>query len=306
MILVTGGSGFLGSRLVKKLVQDGHRARAMVIENDPTISNLDGIDCEKVIGDITKPETLKKAMEGIKTVFHLAAVMVSDNLELFCKINYEGTKNVVDAAVGAGVEHFVYISAGAARYKVRTTYGQTKHQAEQLMKEKRSNTNFTIVRPMLVYGPNGGGQEFTMYAEKLREFKLFIPIVGDGSARKRFVLIDDIIKGLSLVADNPITYGKTYHFGGKTVHTMREATEMICKQLGINKPIIPVPAPICYAMAHVLKLVQKKPLLKRDTILGVIMDADWSIEEAQKDLGYNPIGFEEGVKTVFPHSQALG
>ncbi len=300
MILVTGGTGFMGSRLVKRLVEKGHTVRAMAIENDPQLPKLEGVDCEIVTGDITKPQTLEEPMRGVQTLFHLAAVLVSDNPELFHRINYEGTRNVVDKAVEAGVEHFVYISAAAANYKVRTTYGKTKFQAEQLMKRKRGNTNFTMIRPTLIYGPGGGGQELVIYIDQLKKFKWFIPLVGSGKARKRWVCIDDVIEGLTLLVDKPITYGKTYNFGGGSAHSMREYTEMLCQQLGINKPIVPIPVPISYAIAWFLKIVQKKPILKRDTILGVMMDADFSIEEAKRDIGYDPISFEEGIRRCFP------
>jgi nucleoside-diphosphate-sugar epimerase len=300
MILVTGGTGFMGSRLVKRLVEKGHTVRAMAIENDPQLPKLEGVDCEIVTGDITKPQTLEEPMKGVQTLFHLAAVLVSDNPELFHRINYEGTRNVVDKAVEAGVEHFVYISAAAANYKVRTTYGETKIQAEQLMKRKRGNTNFTMIRPTLIYGPGGGGQELVIYIDQLKKFKWFIPLVGSGKARKRWVWIDDVIEGLTLLVDKPITYGRTYNFGGGSAHSMRKYTEMLCQQLGINKPIVPIPVPICYTIAWFLKIVQKKPILKRDTILGVTMDADFSIEEAKRDIGYDPVSFEAGIRRCFP------
>ncbi len=300
MILVTGGTGFMGSILIKRLVEKGHQVRAMVFESDPLLSNLDGIDCEIVAGDITKPHTLKSPMKNVKTLFHLAAVLYSSNPELFHRINYEGTKNVVNNAVEAEIEHFVYISAAAANYKVQTTYGETKIEAEQLMKEKRKNTNFTIIRPTLIYGAGGGGQELVMYINQLKKFKLFIPMVGSGNVMKRWVSINDVIGGLTLLVDMPITYNKIYNFGGGSAHTMREYTEMLCRKLDINKTIVSIPVPICYAIAWIFKIVQKNPLLKRDTILGVTMDADFSIEEAKKDIGYNPIPFEEGIRKMFP------
>lgn len=298
MILVTGGTGFLGSKLVKRLVEKGHQVRAMAIENDPLVKNLDGVDCEIVTGDITKAETLTPCMEGVTTVFHLAAVLVSHDPELFQKINYDGTKNVVDKAVEAGVKEFVYISAAAANYDVRTTYGQTKHRAEQLMREKRGETNFIIVRPTLLYGPGGGGQELVMYINQLKKFKWFIPLVGSGNVMKRWVSVDDVIEGLTLVVNQPKAYGKIYNFAGGSAHTMREYTEMLCKELGINKPIVPIPVPVCYALAAMLKRISKKPMLRRDTILGVTMPADFSIAEAQEDLGYNPMPFSEGIKRI--------
>ena len=296
-ILVTGGTGFLGSRLVRRLVEKGHRVRAMAVERDPLLSSLDGVGCEVVTADITRPETLGAALAGVGTVFHLAAVLVADDPELFRRINLEGTRNLVDACVAAGVPHFVYVSAAAADYRVRTDYGEAKFRAEQLMRAPREQTSFTIVRPTLIFGPNGGGQELVMYVRQLRRFRGVVPVVGRGAARKRWVFVDDVVEGLSLLAGTTAAYGKVYNFGGGDAHTMRRYTELLCRRLGIGGPIVPVPVWLCRALAAVLGAVQKRPLLKRDTILGVIMEADVDIEPARRDLGYRPVGFEEWLFT---------
>ncbi|HCC23190.1 TPA: hypothetical protein DF272_03360 [Candidatus Falkowbacteria bacterium] len=302
MILVTGGSGFMGSRLVKKLVADGHQVKAMVIANDPLLKNLEGVNCQTVIGDITNPESLKPLMQGVKTVFHLAAVMVSNNKDLFRKINLDGTKNVVDAAVEAGVEHFVYISAAAANYATRTTYGDTKIEAEKFM-VKTNQTNFTIIRPTLLYGPDGG-QEFVLYFKALNKFPLIAPVVGLGQSRKRLVWVEDIITGLSQLVNKPIAYGKLYNFSGGSDYSMWETTKKVLAWLNINKPMIPIPVFLCYFFAWILSLTSKKPLLKRDTILGVTMDANFSFDDAKRDIGYSPVTLEEGLQRSFPDHKA--
>jgi NADH dehydrogenase len=296
-ILVTGGSGFLGSRLVRRLTEKGHRVRAMVVENDPLLANLGGVECEVVAADITRPETLAAALAGVGTVFHLAAVLYADDPQLFRRVNLEGTRHLVNESVRAGVPHFVYVSAAAADYRVRTDYGEAKHRAEQLMGSARERTSFTIVRPTLVFGPNGGGQELVMYVRQLRKLRAVVPIVGRGTARKRWVFVDDVVEGLTLLAGVASSYGKIYNFGGGDAHTMRRYTEMLCRRLHIDGPIVPVPAWLCRALAVVLGVVQKRPLLKRDTIIGVTMDADVDIEPARRDLGYRPIGFEEWLFT---------
>ena len=232
MILVTGATGYIGNRLVKRLVKDGHKVRALVIENDPLLKNLKGIDCEIVKGDITRKDSLKPCINNIKTIFHLAAVMVSHDKKLFHKINYEGTRNVVETAVEAGVKHFIYLSAAAAAYRIRTTYGESKIKSEALMKEER-DTKFTIILTTLLYG-SGGSQELKMYVQSIRKFPLIVPIVGVGKARKRPVCLEDVIKGLSLLVDNPTTYGKTYNFSGGTDVSMREYTELICNTFGVK------------------------------------------------------------------------
>ena len=140
-VLVTGGTGFIGSRLVKRLLAGGRYVRVMAVANDPLLANLAGVDCEVVTGDITRPETLAGPLADVDAVLHLAAVLYAEDAELFRRVNLEGTARLVEAAVTAGVGHFVYVSAAAAGYRVRTTYGETKHLAEQLMRAPRGRTS---------------------------------------------------------------------------------------------------------------------------------------------------------------------
>jgi NADH dehydrogenase len=295
--LVTGATGFIGARLVRRLVEGGVTVRAMLVERDPRAGALDGLACERVTGDITRAETLAGPLAGVDTVVHLAAVLVADDPELFRRVNLEGTRNLVAAALAAGAGHFVYVSAAAAGYRVRTTYGETKHRAEQLMRDPSGRTQFTVVRPTLVFGPDGGGQELVAYVDQLRRFRWFIPLVGRGGARKRWVHVDDLVDGLTRVVARPVSYGKTYNFGGGDAHSMREYTAMIRRRLGLTAPVVAVPVWACRLVAGLQRLTRRSPLLKRDTIVGVTQDADFEIDSARRDLGYAPTAFEEWLFT---------
>ena len=304
MILVTGATGYIGSRLVKKLAEDGHAVRGMVIRDDPNLHLLDGVNCEIVVGDITNKETLGPCFEGVKTVFHLAAVLVAHERELFHRINYEGTKNCVDTAVEKGVKHFVQISAAAAKYRVRTTYGDSKLKCEALMKT-RDNTQFTIIRPTLLYG-DGGSQELKMYVERLKRFPLIVPVVGFGRTRKNPVWVWDIVKGLALLVDKPISYGKEYSFCGGTEVSMWEYTKLMCRTFGIQKPMVPIPVFLCDGIAWLCERFMKAPPVRKDYIIGVTMDAAESSRGAFEDIGYEPVDLYENYEKSFEEIPLLG
>ncbi len=297
MILVTGATGFLGHMVVKQLTEQGREVRALVIKNDPLISSLDGLDCDIYTGDITKPESLVGIMEGIETVIHLAAIMVSDNKELFHWINYEGTKNVVCQAVESKVKHFIYVSAAAADYKIRTDYGDSKFESEKLMK-KQGSTNFTIIRPSIIYASHGG-QELDIYTEFMKKIPLFFPLVGSGNALKKPVYVDGVVDGLCKLVDKPVSYGKTYNFNGGSDINMLDFTRLWAKAHGVQRLIIPIPMPLIWITVKFLGIFMKNPPVDRNMVLGIINDANFSNEDAVMDIGYNPITLKEGFKKAF-------
>ncbi|MDP7180753.1 MAG: NAD-dependent epimerase/dehydratase family protein [Candidatus Woesearchaeota archaeon] len=304
MILITGATGYIGSKLAKKLSDQGEKVRAMVIENDKMIHNLDGVKCEKMIGDITNPELLKKCMKGVTTVYHLAAILVAKDKKAFNAVNFEGTKNVINAAVDAKVKHFILISAAAAAYKTRTTYGHSKIKSEHLMRQYDGKINYTIIRPTLLYG-QGGSQELKIYVETLRKFPFIIPTIGTLRAVKRPVWVNDIAEGLAKVANNKKSYGKTYNFGGGTAMTMWAYTNLIRKTFKINKPMIPIPLFICYMIAWIWEKVSEEPMLKKDYVIGAAMSANFEQKSAFEDLGYRPVSIEVGYPQGFKTPEDL-
>src|SRR5206468_3774853 len=156
-----GAAGEMGVRLVKRLAEGGWQVRALVLPADPLRGRLDGINCEIVEGDVRDPASLGAAVAGVDTVFHLAAVILAKDPSLYDAVNRRGTGNLVAAAADAGVRHFVYVSSASVVYPRLTPYGQSKLDAEQLVRAER-RFQHTIVRPTLVYDETGG-QEFMLF-----------------------------------------------------------------------------------------------------------------------------------------------
>ena len=92
MILVSGGAGVMGSQVVKELVKRGNKVRVLTIHNDPFVSRLDGVDCEIVYGDVSDADSMKGIFDGVKTIYHMAAIIITHDYSLFEKINTGYTK----------------------------------------------------------------------------------------------------------------------------------------------------------------------------------------------------------------------
>jgi nucleoside-diphosphate-sugar epimerase len=303
MILVTGAGGVMGQRLVRGLVERGFGVRCLVLPGDPSAPALACLGAELREGNVEDAKTLAGLCDGVHTVYHLAAVIISYDDDVFRRVNLEGTAHVVAAAREAGVRHFIYVSSASVTYPKRTLYAESKLAAERLV---TSETSFehTIVRPTLVYDVVGG-QEFAMFRSYLERFPV-VPFIGDGNALKRPVWAGDVVDGLLRLADNPQSYGKVYNFSGSEAISMLDFARLILEHRGKGGRFLHVPVPLCVAVARAARLFMDRPPLTTNAIAGIVNDADLDPSEACSDLGYRPLGVREGFARCFPLPGATG
>jgi NADH dehydrogenase len=297
MILVSGGAGVMGSRLVRGLVERGHKVRVLTLPNDPYVSRLDGLDCEIFYGDVSDASSLHGAFDNVKTIFHLAAIIIAHDPSLYEKININGTRNMVEGGIAAGVEHFILVSSASVIYPKTTAYSRSKIECEQIVKEQKS-MHYTIVRPTLAYNENGG-QEFLMFMDYLKKYPV-VPFVGRGKALKNPVHVDDLMKGFLAIPGNKKAYGKIYGFCGGEEIKIWDLAKLMLKHKKISKPFVPIPVPICKMLSKVMEAFMKNPPLTWQSIAGIIQDANLDRSSATEDLGYKPIGVREGFQKCFP------
>jgi len=287
----------MGSRLVRGLLGKGHKVRALVLPDDPLVSRLEGVDCQVFEGDITDYESLVGAFDGVETVYHLAAVILARDPAVFASVNIEGTRNMLKGANEAGVRHFVYVSSASVVYPETTAYSRSKRECERWVRSYKS-MKYTIVRPTLCYSEDGG-LEFDLFWDYLKKFPLVVPFVGWGGALKNPVHVDDLVDGLIALAGCEKAYDKTYNFCGGEEISIGDLARLMLQYSGKRKIILPVPAPVCKAAALVLEKVMKNPPLTWNAVAGVTQDANLDRSEAERDLGYKPIGVREGFKRCF-------
>ena len=296
-ILVSGGTGVMGSRLVRGLAGAGYAIRILTLPNDPFVSRLKGLDCEIVYGNISERDSLEGVFDGVDVVYHLAAIIIAHDPGLFQKINTEGTRNMVEGAISAGVKHFIYISSASVIYPRTTPYSVSKRECEKIVREQKK-MHYTIIRPTLVYESNGG-QEFMMFMDYLLKYPV-VPFIGRGKSLKNPVDVDDLMKGMLAIPGNERCYGKIYNFSGGEEISIWDLGKLMLKHKGREKIFIPVPVWLCKVMASVMKRFMKKPPLTWNVIAGITQDGNLDYSSAKHDIGYNPIGIHEGMKKYFP------
>ena len=220
----------MGARLVRGLVEQGHRVRALVLADDPLVSRLEGVSCQVFEGDITDSESWVGAFDGVVTVYHLAAVILARDPMVFAAVNIQGTRNMLKGAAEAGVEHFIYVSSASVVYPETTAYSRSKRECERLV-GRHDSMKYTIVRPTLCYGEDGG-LEFDLFWDYLKRFPLVVPFIGRGAALKNPVHVDDLVQGLLALAGCQKAYNKIYNFCGGEEISIGELARLMLRHGG--------------------------------------------------------------------------
>ena len=297
VVLITGGTGTIGSALVPLLVEKGFGVRLFALQGDRAAESFDGDSVEVCYGDIANQESVKDICRGVSTVIHLAAVVLSDDESLFDSVNVMGTRYLLEDAQKHNVHHFIHISSASVVYRRLTPYSRSKRIAEKYV--KNSGVPWTIIRPTLVYG-EVGGMEFDLFLQYLLKWPV-VPFIGNGGALKRPVYIDDLVYGLKKTALLEKGTGRIYNFSGGSDISMIDFARLCLTLSGReDKIIIHIPVILCRLLALVMKRIMKNPLLKWNMIAGVIQDANLDPNKAILDLEYNPYPVEQKLKDCFP------
>jgi nucleoside-diphosphate-sugar epimerase len=300
LILVTGGAGKMGLRLVTELVGRGDSVRVLCLPGDPSVLALSNLKVEVVFGDVTRKESLLVPVRGVTTIFHLAAVLDDHGqASILTSVNAEGTRNLVAVALAASVQHFIYISSISVLYPMTNNYAISKRMGEDWVRTSGLK-NFTILRPSLAYA-EGGAEEFNRFVTHIQRGP-FVALPGGGRALKSPVHIDDLVSAFLVIPLNPVTFGKTYHLTGGGGLSLREMAELLLEHMGKSKVIIPIPKWLCrltvIGLAMACRLTKIRNPFTWQIYSGLVQDALAPDRLTQTDLDYHPRTFFEGLATL--------
>jgi uncharacterized protein YbjT (DUF2867 family) len=290
MILVIGGTGFVGSHLVRRMRGNGLPVRVVARNPDKAHALADqGVDV--VPGEISDKASLEKAAAGAERVIHLVGIIQEAPGVTFENVHVEGTRNLVEAARKAGVRQFFYQSAVGARPGAKSEYHKTKWQAEELV--RASGIPYTILRPSLIYGP---GDQFTLRLSDIIRQSPVLPVIGSGKSRIQPIFIDDVVSCIVKAVTSDGFLNEIYEIGGPEQLTYEEVMRAIAGAMGIRRPLIHVPMLFMRPMARVLETVLPKPPLTTDQLIMLQEDNVCSMRDIREVFGIEPIKFQEGLK----------
>jgi nucleoside-diphosphate-sugar epimerase len=306
-ILITGGNGFLGRRLVAALEQRGASVRVLALPDEDTTGLGEG-DVTVFRGDVRRPDTLSAPMQGVDCVLHLAAMIGAwASLEKYSAVNVDGTANVCRAALRADVKRVVHISS-AMVYDMAgphpsaeadpldpldEPYSLSKAEADLLVQRMISEEGLpaVVIRPGTLVGP-GDALNFGRMAERICAGKGVV--IGRGTNAIPLFAIEDMIQGLILAMESDAAVGEVFNIAHDQPLTQGQYLSLIAAALNAPPPRLRVPYSLLYAAAYMAERVATasndriKPFLTRHGVKLYGADNRLSIDKARRELGYEP------------------
>ena len=291
-VLVTGGTGFVGPRVVHALRARGQEVRALV-RNPSRAATLQVWGCELAQGDMADAASLRTAAEGCDAVVHLVAI-IAGRPEDFERVMTRGTGELLAAAAEAGVRRFVLMSALGLTEETRNLvpYYRAKWNMEQAVLS--SGLEHVILRPSFVFGRDGG--VLPMLVRQVR-WSPVTPVAGPGTSRLQPIWVDDVGSFFASAVESEAAAGHTVELGGPDAVTWNELFERIRRTLGARRATLHLPFELLRAGAVIAERLPRKPVTRDQlTMLERSGDIVCDIRPAVELLGVEPIALDEQLR----------
>ena len=248
LVTVFGGSGFLGSQIVRAIVRRGARVRVAVRNPGrgyrlPMLGDVGQI--EVVQANIRDQASVARALDGAEGCINAVAVLYETGRQTFNALHVEGAEMVAAEASAQGVSRFVQISALGADADSASAYARTKAAGEAATLRHQSQA--VVIRPSVIFGP--GDSFFNRFAA-MALLSPVLPLIGGGHTRFQPVFVGDVAAATAQAIADPGAAGKVYELGGPTIYSFKELMEVMLKEIGRDRALIPIP----FGLAKVIGL----------------------------------------------------
>jgi uncharacterized protein YbjT (DUF2867 family) len=264
MILITGGSGYIGSHVVRRLTELGKPIRAMIRnpEKAKREGRLSGLEVQWVDGDVTVPSSLPPALQGISAVIHTVAIAIEKGERTYEAINFEGTVNLVNAVRNAGISRFIHLSQLGADPSLPYRFLASKGKAQQYI--IGSDLAWTVFRPSVVWGPE---DEFANSFARLAPLTpLIFPIIGGENAIFQPVWVEDVVTAVVKALDDDKAVRAAYELGGPEILSLEEIERRTLAAIGARRIFVHFPMPLLRLLATLMELFLPSPPVTRSLL----------------------------------------
>jgi nucleoside-diphosphate-sugar epimerase len=313
-VLVTGGTGFTGSHLVRRLLGEGHDVHVIDVARGLFFDELQDEGATIELGTIADQAFCEKSIHNAEVIFHLAAAFRQLGVprKVYRDVNVDGTRHLVDAALRAGVRKFVYCSTQGVHGHIgmppgdeaspiapEDYYQYTKYLGEEVVRQAvtTAGLNAVVIRPTAIYGPGDPARFLMLF--KMAHTGVF-HMFGDGQTTYHPVYVDNLVDALLLAADERDHHGEAYIVGDEHYFTLNDLVQHVGRSMGRSVQIRHWPfwplwaaAVACEALCMPFRVA---PPLFRRRVAWFRQVRAFRIDKARRDLGYQPrIRIEEGL-----------
>lgn len=304
-VLITGGGGFIGSHLVDSQLAQGQYVRTLDLHAGHLTQVASHPNLEIVVGDIADDNLVRRSLEDIDLIYHLASAHLDTSLsdEHYQRINVDGTVDLLKAAKKAGVKRVVHCSSVGVIGDVEnppadeTTlcnptniYEKTKLAGERaaLAFTEEEGLPVVVARPAWVYGPRCPRTKKLFHGIRKGRF----PIFGRGQNLRHPIYISDAVSGLELCGEKDQISGQVYIIAGDEPATIEELVGLVANTVGVNPPRIHLPIFVGMLIAYSLQIVYtpigRQPPFSRRSLDFFLKNNAYDISKARHDLGFCP------------------
>lgn len=280
-VLVTGGSGFLGKRVVPLLVAKGHEVAALA-RTEAASSVVQAAGASPVAGNLDDPATIEKAI--VETT--------PDALVKLSSLGFGHGPPVVTAAERAGMGRAIFISTTAIFTSLPAPSKRIRLEAEEAI--RRSGLEWTILRPTMIYG-GIDDRNMARLLKMLRRFPL-VPVPGGGKRLQQPVHVEDLATAVVATLDEPLSSRKAYDLAGPDPLSLLEVLHQAAAAVGRSPRYLPLPMAPLRVLLRLYEKLAREPRLKTEQLDRVAEDKSFDISPARRDLGFDPRPFSAGIR----------
>lgn len=285
-IFVTGATGFTGSRVVPLLLKNGYEVRCLYrVTSDRSVilSALENADYAKnvewTLGELSDTASLSAAMQGADALVNIAS------------LGFGHADSIIHAAKDAGIQRAVFISTTAIFTQLNAKSKKVRVAAELAI--ETSGLKYSILRPTMIYGSPRDRNMWRLI--RFMRYSPIVPVFGDGNSLQQPIHVDDVAAAVLGCLKADITIGKSYNIAGKHPLTYNEVIDTIARQMNKRVWKLHIPSRPVVALLSLLERIRLPFPIKAEQVLRLNENKDFSYADAQRDFGFSPLAFEEGI-----------